>query len=105
MIDLIKYIYIYRYGQFNSPTFSTPPQTHTSDRPIFKNSFDSENSGKLMRHYVADADFRLILCTVTNSSPWPYFWGTKNFDYIFENLIKTVSEKVPFFFGYLYFNH
>ena len=30
-----------------------PPQTHTSDRPIFKNSFDSENSGKLMRHYVA----------------------------------------------------
>ena len=30
-----------------------PPQTHTSDRPIFKNSFDSENSGKLMRYYVA----------------------------------------------------
>ena len=30
-----------------------PPQTHTSDRPIFKNSFDSENSGKLMRHSVA----------------------------------------------------
>ena len=29
-----------------------PPQTHTSDRPIFKNSFDSENSGKLMRYYV-----------------------------------------------------
>ena len=32
---------------------ATPPQTHTSDCPIFKNSFDSENSGKLMRHYVA----------------------------------------------------
>ena len=30
-----------------------PPLTHISDRPIFKNSFDSENSGKLMRHYVA----------------------------------------------------
>ena len=30
-----------------------PPQTHTSDRPIFKISFDSVNSGKLMRHYVA----------------------------------------------------
>ena len=30
-----------------------PPLTHTSDRPIFKISFDSENSGKLMRHYVA----------------------------------------------------
>ena len=30
-----------------------PPQTHASDRPIFKNSFDSENSGKLMRHSVA----------------------------------------------------
>ena len=30
-----------------------PPPTHTSDRPIFKNSFDSENSGKLMRYYVA----------------------------------------------------
>ena len=44
---------MYRYGQLNSPTFSTPPQTHTSDRPIFKNSFDSENSGKLMRYYVA----------------------------------------------------
>ena len=50
-----------------------------------------------MRYYEArtlicqicySADFRLILCTVTNSSPWPYFWGTKNFDYIFENLLK-----------------
>ena len=30
-----------------------PSQTHTFDRPIFKNSFDSENSGKLMRYYVA----------------------------------------------------
>ena len=30
-----------------------PPQTHTSDRPIFKISFDSENSGKLMRYSVA----------------------------------------------------
>ena len=39
-------VLIYRYGQFNSPTFSTPTQTHTSDRPIFKNSFDSKNSGK-----------------------------------------------------------
>ena len=44
---------MYRLGQFSSPTFSTPPQTHTSDRPIFKNSFDSENSGKFMRYYVA----------------------------------------------------
>ena len=26
---------------------------YTSDRPIFKISFDSKNSGKLMRHYVA----------------------------------------------------
>ena len=44
----------YRLGYFNSPTISNPPaQTHTSDRPIFKNSFDSENSGKLMRHSVA----------------------------------------------------
>ena len=32
---------------------AAPPQTHTSDLPIFKNSFDSENSGKLMRHSVA----------------------------------------------------
>ena len=27
-----------------------------------------------------------------------YFWGTKGFDCIFENLVKTVSIKVPFFF-------
>ena len=47
-------VYIYRLGQFSSPTFTTTPhQTHTSDRPIFKISFDSENSGKLMRHSVA----------------------------------------------------
>ena len=26
-----------------------PPQTHTSDRPIFKIPFDSENLGKFMR--------------------------------------------------------
>ena len=30
-----------------------PPQTHTSDRPIFKISFDSENSGKLTRFRIA----------------------------------------------------
>ena len=30
-----------------------PPQTHTSDRPIFKISFDSKNLGKFMRHSVA----------------------------------------------------
>ena len=30
-----------------------PPQTHTSDRPIFKNSFDPENLGKIMRDSVA----------------------------------------------------
>ena len=29
------------------------------------------------------------ISTVTNSTSWPYFWGTKNFDYIFENLIKN----------------
>ena len=46
-------IFIYRYGQFNSPTFSTPPQTHTFDRPIFKISFDSENRGKLARDSIA----------------------------------------------------
>ena len=45
------------------------------------------------------------ISTVTNSSPWPYFWGTKNLYYIFENLIKTISMKVPFFFGYLYYNY
>ena len=44
---------VYRYGRFISPTFSTPLQTHTSDRPIFKISFDSENLGKLMRYSVA----------------------------------------------------
>ena len=46
-------ISFYRLGQFSSPTFSTPPQTRTSDRPIFKNSFDSENSGKLTRDSIA----------------------------------------------------
>ena len=44
---------MYRLGQFISPTFSTPPQTHTSDRLIFEISFDSENLGKFMRHSVA----------------------------------------------------
>ena len=47
-------IHIYRLGRFNNPTFSTPlPQTHTSDRPIFKISYDSENLGKLTRDSVA----------------------------------------------------
>ena len=45
------YVYTDRDSLIVSPL--APPQTHTSDRPIFKNSFDSENSGKLMRHYVA----------------------------------------------------
>ena len=26
---------------------------------------------------------------VTNSTSWPYFWGTKNSNYIFKNLIKN----------------
>ena len=49
-----SYIYIYtdRDSLIVSP-LAPPPQTHTSDRPIFKNSFDSENSGKLMRDSVA----------------------------------------------------
>ena len=49
-INRLWNIRIYRLGRFNSPTFSTPSQMHTSDRLIFKLSFDSENSGKLIRH-------------------------------------------------------
>ena len=51
------------------------------------------------------ADLRLILCNVTNSSPWPYFWGTKNLTTFLKISQKTVNMKVPFFFGYLYYNH
>ena len=34
-----------------------PPQTHTSDRPIFKIPFDSENLGKFM---TSDEELPLI---------------------------------------------
>ena len=37
------------------------------------------------------------ISTVTNSTPGPYFWGTKNFDYIFENLIKNRYYESAFF--------
>ena len=48
------YTYLYTdYDDLIIQPLAPPPQTHTSDRPIFKISFDSENSGKLMRHYVA----------------------------------------------------
>ena len=55
-IKLFKTYRMYTYTDMDDllvRPLAPPPQTHTSDRPIFKNSFDSENSGKLMRHYVA----------------------------------------------------
>ena len=45
---ILIYIYIYRKSWFKSPTLSNPPLTHTSDRPIFKIPFNSENLGKFM---------------------------------------------------------
>ena len=41
-------VYIYIYTDMDSlivRPLAPPPQTHTSDCPIFKISFDSENSG------------------------------------------------------------
>ena len=51
--DLWTNILPYRKSWFKSPTLSYPPWTHTSDRPIFKIPFDSENSGKLTRFRIA----------------------------------------------------
>ena len=43
-----KYIYTRSLDLRVRPS-ATPPHSHTSDRPIFKIPFDSENSGKLTR--------------------------------------------------------
>ena len=50
-----------------------PPKTHTSDRPIFKNSFDSENSGKFMRYYICSHIFNF--CLLRPLKLLPHFLG------------------------------
>ena len=46
------YTYTDKESLIVRPLAPSPP-THTSDRLIFKISFDSENSGKLMRYSLA----------------------------------------------------
>ena len=56
-VNLLNQEYVYIYIQEvliqESDPQLPPPHSHTSDRPIFKIPFDSENSGKLTRFRIA----------------------------------------------------
>ena len=66
-------IYIYIYIQEvliqESDPQLPPPHLHTSDRPIFKIPFDSENSGKLTRFRIA---WFLIVACFPPFPPFPF---------------------------------
>ena len=54
LVLLTPFLYIYTGSlDFRVQPSAPPPHLHTSDCPIFKIPFDSENTGKLMRHYIA----------------------------------------------------
>ena len=55
-VGLLNCPYLYIYIQevlIQESDPQLPPHSHTSDRPIFKIPFDSENSGKLTRFRIA----------------------------------------------------
>ena len=75
-IDPCRYMYIQDLSKVQ-------PSAQKSKRGLFK-------AISPWHQICYSADFRLILCTVKNSMPWPKFWGNKYFHYNFWK-----SHKIP----------